>query len=518
MTTAPHPIAPDARVAPAATVGWADLVTAALLGTDRRPLPAPPDLLDRAALEAVARRAGLRPGPAAAAPPGPGPDSRPELSDAARVRLALLLPTRDGGSGGTGGGNLANLNELLPQWLAAARTHGYRCPAALVPALLDAARSRSELRSDAVVLAGPLGRWLAEQNQDWRFVLRTPVPGRTATAPDFVLWQEGLFAERVTHLTQLRRHDPAAALELLQGSWSSERGEDRLLFLDALQEGLSAADEPFLEAALSDRAKNVRLTAAELLSTLPGSALAGRMAERALAAVSLAETADGPRLAVHPPTACDAAMQRDGIPAASPTGRSERAFWLGETVAATPLAVWAERIGPAEAVLALPVSETWQQDLRDAWARAAVRQNDRDWARALLSLTAGEPAPVGTAAKLLTVLEPAERAGWTAGYVRRHGLAETFQLLVACPAPWPAALGGAVLAALSGVAAAGGYPWSHSGVIGVTERCLAPEMAEELAALAVNASPAWEETFGRLGATLRLRTTMLAELAEPTRP
>jgi len=168
-------------------------------------------------------------------------------------------------------------------------------------------------------------------------------------------------------------------------------------------------------------------------------------------------------------------------------------------------------------VLALPVSETWQQDLRDAWARAAVRQNDRDWARALLSLIAGEPAPVGTAAKLLTVLEPAERAGWTAGYVQRHGLTETFQLLVACPAPWPAALGEAVLAALSGVAASGGYPWSHSGVIGVTERCLAPEAAEELAALAVNASPAWEETFSRLGATLRLRTTMLAELAEPAR-
>ncbi|MFE6650275.1 DUF5691 domain-containing protein, partial [Nocardioides sp. NPDC057772] len=38
------------------------------------------------------------------------------------------------------------------------------------------------------------------------------------------------------------------------------------------------ADEPFLEQALTDRSRNVRATAAELLSALPESALAARMA------------------------------------------------------------------------------------------------------------------------------------------------------------------------------------------------------------------------------------------------
>ncbi|MEU6950612.1 hypothetical protein ABZ957_36225, partial [Streptomyces sp. NPDC046316] len=55
---------------------WEELVTSALLGTDRRPpaLPAtaaggaPVALLDAAALHTVRRRAGLRPGPAAPAP------------------------------------------------------------------------------------------------------------------------------------------------------------------------------------------------------------------------------------------------------------------------------------------------------------------------------------------------------------------------------------------------------------------------------------------------------------------
>jgi len=508
MTTAPNPPRDDRRDdRDDSATAWPDLVTAALLGTDRRPVPAP---LDRAATLAVARRAGLRPG-AASPLPGVAPeDHRPTLPEAARQRLAMLLPAR---GGSTGAGQLANLNELLPQWLATAARHGYRCPAALVPPLLDAARSRSELRTDAVALAGPLGRWLADRNRDWRFVLRTPVAGEQAVESDARLWQEGLFAERVTYLTRLRRRDPDAARELLRGSWTSERAEDRLLFLDALQEGLAAEDEPFLEAALSDRAKNVRATAAELLSTLPGSALAGRMAQRALACVTLSSTQDGPRLTVHPPTACDAAMQHDGIPVASPTGRSERAFWLGEIVAATALTAWAPAYGSPAELLALPVSDAWQQDLRDAWARAAVRQGDADWARALLSLPTADPIPVGSAAKLLAVLPAPERARWTTEFLAGHGLADAFQVLVACPAPWPEELGRAVLDALRRIAEAGGYPWSHSGVIGVAERALPPQAEAELSALAGHTVPAWAETFTRLGATLRLRAAMLSELA-----
>ena len=499
-TTAPSP-------APDDVADWPELVTAALLGTDRRPLPA---LLDRAAVQAVARRAGLRPGPASPLPPAAPADPRPALPEAARQRLAMLLPARAGSAGGT----LANLNELLPQWVAAAARHGYRCPAALVPPLLDAARTRSELRADAVTLAGPLGRWLADRNPDWRFVLRTPLTGEQATGPDQRLWQEGLFAERVTHLTLLRRRDPDAARELLRSTWAGERAEDRLLFLDALQEGLAAGDEPFLEAALNDRAKNVRATAAELLSALPGSALAERMARRALACVTLSSTADGARLTVHPPTACDPEMRHDGIPVGSPTGRADRAFWLGEIVAATPLDTWVTAYGSPAELLALPVSDAWQQDLRDAWSRAAVRQGDARWARALLALPAPDPIPVGSAAKLLAVLPPLERADWTAGFLAGHGLADAFQLLVACPAPWSEALGRAVLGALERVAATGGYPWSHSGVIGVAERALPPEAAAELSALAEHTVPAWAETFARLGATLRLRAAMFAELTE----
>ncbi|MFE6871025.1 DUF5691 domain-containing protein [Kitasatospora sp. NPDC057692] len=537
---------------------WESLQTTALLGTDRRPLPAPGPaapydeavdradpataLLELAALETVRRRAGALPVPAAAPADRPAAeDPRPELPAPAARRLSLLLSTRGGGSG-----VLANVGELLPQWLATARERGYRVPAASVPALLDAARARSELRPDAVALAGPLGRWLAERNADWRFVQRAaqdpvsapePAPAaasapKPASVPEAApaegdrLWHEGLFAERVTHLTLLRRRDPAAGLALLRGTWSTERAEDRLLFLDALQEGLSLADEPFLEAALGDRSKNVRATAAELLSTLPGSALATRMAERARTAVRL--SSHGTHLLVTPPTACDPAMQRDGIPPKSPTGRGERAWWFGEVIAAAPLSVWSGHTGlTPERLLALRVgdaidetSSTWADDLREAWARAAVRQQDAAWARALLG-----PAPVagpgrparttGAPAKLLAVLPPTERAAWTAAFIEAHGLGDAFQLLGACATPWTPPLSTAVVEALARAAASGAYPWSHSGVLGMTERALSPESAGAVEALAAGASTAtaWGETFARLAGTLRFREAMLAELA-----
>ncbi|SEL08252.1 hypothetical protein SAMN05414137_105273 [Streptacidiphilus jiangxiensis] len=490
---------------------WTDLVEDALLGTNRR---ASPDLLGRAAAATVARRAGLRPAPA---PPLPEPapqDCRPALPEAAARRLATLLAE--------------NSSELLPQWLGTARARGFAAPPELLPALLDAARQRSDLRSDAVVVAGPRGRWLSALNPDWRYVLRIPAqetaagsepPTATGTAADAV-WQEGLFAERVTHLTRLRRADPAAGLALLRTTWPTERAEDRLLFLDALQEGLGPDDEPFLEAALSDRAKNVRATAAELLSTLPGSGLAARMAERARRAVALGT--DG-ALLVDPPALCDASMLRDGIAATSPTGRGDRAFWLGEIIAATPLSFWAELVEEADAtqvpqrVLSRAAAPTWSDELREGWARAAVRQHDAAWARALLAerpeQVLGRAVSGGAPSRLLSVLPAAERAAWTARFVSRQGLADAFQLLVTCAAPWPADLSGAVLDALAQAAETGSYPWSHSGVLGVAERSLPCSAAARIDALAAVASSAWAEVLTRLAETLRTRAAMLAELA-----
>ncbi|MFJ2927448.1 DUF5691 domain-containing protein [Streptomyces massasporeus] len=547
--------------APGADV-WEGLVTTALLGTDRRTPPgtapgpdAPAALLDAAAVETVRRRAGRRPARAAERPQPAPEDPRPALPPAAARRLAMLLADRPGPSGGGRRGAAPDLTELLPQWLAVANARGFAPPPQVLPALLDAARGRTDLRPAALEFAGPRALWLARLNPDWRFALRaTPGGGAALPHPEDdervqQLWQEGLFAERVALLSALRSREPAAARDLLATTWATERAEDRLMFLDSLRAGLGPDDEPFLEQALADRSRNVRATAAELLSALPGSALAARMAVRAGACVAIdhmrnaqpggtgveeaepaGATKSAPTIAVEAPHECDPGMERDGVVAKAPAGRGERSWWLGQLVEAAPLATWPRRLGgrtPRE-IVALPVADDWQGELHAAWCRAAVRQRDAEWSRALLgepsAPDAGGPGAVSLAerAKLLGTLDAVERAEWVAGFIAAHGLSEAFQLLGVCAVPWAAPLGRAVVDALNIARDAGSYPWSFSGVMGLAERCLDPSEASRLDALLAvpdepeNASPGaggyWAEAFQRLVTTLRLRAAMTEEL------
>ncbi|MEU3144148.1 MULTISPECIES: DUF5691 domain-containing protein [unclassified Streptomyces] len=522
---------------------WEDLVTTALLGTARRTptgsvsgANAPAALLDAAAVATVRRRAGLRPARAAGRPRPAPEDLRPGLPPAAARRLTMLLTDRSGASGSGRRGAAPDLMELLPQWLAAANAHGFAAPPPALPALLDAARGRTDLRPAALRFAGPRGLWLARLNPDWRFALRsapdggTSLPGPGDTEGVLRLWQEGLFAERVALLSSLRSREPAAARELLATTWATERAEDRLMFLDSLRTRLGPDDEPFLEQSLADRSRTVRATAAELLSALPGSALARRMAVRAGACVAVDHTRDAPLLTVEAPHECDAGMERDGVVAKAPAGRGERSWWLGQLVEATPLGTWSRRLGgrtPSQ-IVALPVGDDWRSELHAAWCRAAVRQRDAEWARALLgepsAAETGGPGAVSLAerSKLLGTLDAAERAGWVAGFIGTHGLPDAFQLLGVCAVPWSPQLGRAVVDALDIARDAGSYPWSFSGVMGLAERCLDPLEASHLDALLAgpgepeDVSPGagdyWSEAFQRLVTTLRLRGAMLAEL------
>ncbi|MFE7467836.1 DUF5691 domain-containing protein [Streptomyces sp. NPDC057499] len=525
-----------------ASTPWEELVSTALLGTDRRPATGgggPAGLLDEAAVHTVRRRAGLLPA-APAARPDPAPaDPRPAPPPAARRRLAQLLADR-AAPGGPGGrrGTAPDLTELIPQWLAIANRRGFRAPAELLPALLDAARARTDLRPQALAFAGPRGLWLAGLNPEWRFALRgssAGAPHRPSADSEAVarLWEEGLFAERVALLAAVRAHDAAGAPALLATTWTTERAEDRLMFLDSLRTGLSPADEPFLEQALSDRSRNVRSTAAELLSALPESAFAARMASRALSCVSPDRTGDEPSVAVEAPHECDGAMERDGVVAVPPSGRGERSWWLGQLVEAAPLATWPARFGhrTAREIVALPVADGWGEELHAAWCRAAVRQRDAEWARALLGAPSAPPsngpgtASLAERSKLLGILPAAERAGWVAGFIAAHGLSEAFQLLGVCPTPWAGPLGRSVVDALDIARDAGSYPWSFSGVMGLAERCLNPAEADRLEVLTTtpdepeDASPGangyWSEAFQRLVSTLRLRAEMAAELTPP---
>jgi Family of unknown function (DUF5691) len=368
---------------------WQDLVTASLIGTERTGvpvagipgLPAVADetsdaaavLLDRAALLTAARRAGRRPDRGEPLPVCE-PDPRCPVSPAAADRLARML-----------GGEYP---DLLIEWLRAVTARGLRLPPQFLPVLLDRVRrlgpTDTALARPVAEAGGPRAGWLAGLNPDWEFAA-APTPG-ALTGED--AWRLGDAGQRRGYLASLLARDPDAARDLVRGSWDAAGPAERIMFLSVLADRIGPADEPLLEAALDDRAEDVRGRAAHLLARLPGSALGQRMAERALRCVRMAHDARGTRLVITPPAECDASMRRDGIapgPAAGRLRLPQRTFLLLEAVTRTPLRAWTSGFGLTAAQVVALRSGEWAPVLFTGWSRAAIAQRDHEWMAALIT-------------------------------------------------------------------------------------------------------------------------------------
>lgn len=462
--------------------GWDGLVSSALLGTDRRPahLEELPEhirerlgdggVLDAAALATVYKRAGRRPlrdaEPLLAAPG----DDRPSPRPVAIRRLAAML----GGFQTT----------ALAEWLRAADARGWGVPPEHLPALADYARNRAEYRPLVVAAAGRRASWLAELNPEWHFL-----HAAVAESNDPELWTHGNALQRRTWLRSRRQHDPAAAREALREVWPTESAATRADFLNLLQEGLSAADEEFLESALDDRSKEVRRVAARLLARIPGSQYGDRMAQRLWSHLTVSQGV----LAVDLPRRASAAMERDGIDSQPPEGFGKRAWWFRQIVAATPLSVmdpdW----------LRLPVEGCAPDVLRAAWVDAAVREKSADWARTLLKANAGNRT-----AELLRVLPPDE---WVRAVAALREQVDLADLVDGLPVPWPASLGSMILDQLAKVGTARG--WAR--LASIAARAVPPEILNH----PITREPTGEEDTWRrrLVETLIFRREMYEELS-----
>jgi hypothetical protein len=407
---------------PETNSAWNELVGAALVGTERRAF-APPSLpgalrnsldaareqppetavLSTAATLALYLRAGRTPvrlpllerAPAAAM-------DLPPCSAAAGQQLALMLT-----------GQYA---EALPEWLDRLARAGKRVASEHLPALLELVRARTELRPAIEAVLGQRGVWLAAQNPDWA-PLVDALPETPETAALAAAWETADRAARQRLLRHLRarlelRHLPVI---LLAATWEAESAEDRAAFVQSLADGLSLDDEDFLERALDDRAKSVRLAAADLLARLPGSQLAARMVERLRPLVQFERGwFKVRRFRLELPARCDAAMQRDGIEPKPRGSRGERAWWMLQMVAAAPLGYWTRTLdAPAAECVALASATEWRTLLVEGWSQAVARQSATDtpeaaeWAEALLKAVLAEPEPVSVGVLLLGL--PPER-------------------------------------------------------------------------------------------------------------
>jgi len=305
--------------------------------------------------------------------------------------------------------------EQLSLWLGWAQRSQVRVAPPLLPQLLEVGRVRRELRPLILPVLGDRGYWLAAQNPDWQFaalmVGGTPEEG----------WREGNLPTRLLRLTQMRLTDPDRAREWVRGVWERHKAGDRTEYLKIFHQGLTAADEPFLEAALADKSQQVREMAAQLLTQLPDS----EFLQRVTLWVRQRLWRDGKGLTkglqVTLPETVTAQMQRDGVREKAPAKVSRQPWWFLQQLARVPPRVWAQG-DEIEVWLGLAAEHPLKDCLLEGWAVAAMRHGDVSWGRRLLRWPI--PGRLEESSqrdgRLLCSLPQEERETWILAHLQAH--------------------------------------------------------------------------------------------------
>lgn len=357
---------------PSPRTGLRETAAMALIGADRAGggAGAAGRILVQAAVLGAQARAGWKPTAVAA---GVQPCPVETLSTANAASLATLMRV-------VGEGDAA----LIEEWAELADQKGVCVSPEIVPALLDW-WARQARRSDAVFKSmGVRGTWLSSLNPAWRRA------SAGVQIPDDVegVWQTGSAPERLGALRAVRASDPVRGREMVQSTWASDGADERRRFVEALAEGCSLADEPFLEAALDDKSKVVRRAAVSALGRLAGSRLRERMNKRARGIITV-EAKGGvskrkPRVSLTPPKEFEKEWERDGIEEQAPGGVGKRAWWMRQILSAADLSVWTALSGLSpEGVLEAIASDDSYDDGVGAMLEAVRIQRDPAWCGAL---------------------------------------------------------------------------------------------------------------------------------------
>lgn len=388
-------------------------------------------LLDAAASYALARAAEVQTGP-----DSPLRLPEPTRPEAPPAFAALLRRVRAGG---------VALEGVHREALALVGDRGFTLPGDL---LLEVLRDLDRPGGSASAIAALLdARGWALASLDARWSARLAAAGAASEPGDAAYWTDGSLGQRVAYLRAVRAADPDAGRALVAAlDLRRETAEAREALLGALASGLSAGDEPLLEAALDDRAKAVRTVAARLLGGIAGSGLV-RRAER-LAVGHLTRTKRLLRGATTVGVGVPASetTKRDGYPDARPDTAALGRDRLAHVVSLVPPDRWPALLGATASELA---SEPVECDgaplrLRPAWVASAVRWGDLALARTLLA-DRTEPAPL----TLFPLLPDAEQAAFATAVLRGQP-----QNYPAFADALPASLGPALAESLAGVAQA----------------------------------------------------------------
>ena len=228
-------------------------------------------LLDAAAAYGAVHRATIPTIPSSAARDTGWPtSSRPLAPEALYSALEQILISKP-------------QQQLLATALGLVAECGWRLPAPLLVRVLNETAYRHEERDAVLGVVDERAAAVLRDHPVWgkRIEPLVSLPsgdsgGASGDSRDDSVWRLGTTTQRLAYFRRLRAQDPAAARTLLVTSWKKEKAEAREGIVEALATGLSEADLPLLEMAITDRSGGVRQAAALVLLHLPGSGLVQR--------------------------------------------------------------------------------------------------------------------------------------------------------------------------------------------------------------------------------------------------
>ena len=468
----------DATAETNGDIGWPQLVSAALLGTERVggsvPVPesvaslvtgAEPEraLLAAAGSIAVRRRAARRTAIDDAPMPAPAElDARPPLSGAAARHLGLVVTEEA---------------PLVPEFLGLV-PRSRRLPDEWLPDLLELAARSDAVRDALAGIAGPRATWLAAALPE------LDTAGTVLGVDPDEAWEASRTATaRVALVRALRRDDPAAARDALARWLPDAAAVERARILGALEVGLAPADESLLVGGIGDRRVDVRRAAAELLVRLPGSDLTRRVESHARPLLA-SQGRLRPSLSVSLPMV-DADLEAAGFGGKPPEGIGERAWLLRDLLAHVRPGRWVEWLGiDAAGLIDRALRSDEARPVLEGWILATERFGDRDWAAALLRAPDVRTKVMVNVGQVLGGLDPVDTAVVLAETTKQLEPAMLASFVGAVPAPWPPPLVEAVLGVIRTFSGSQYPDQALYQLVRAASIGLLPDRAEDLSTLA----------------------------------
>ncbi|MFK7921291.1 MAG: DUF5691 domain-containing protein [Bacteroidia bacterium] len=342
-------------------INWEAIKSSATAGINRIPLPqnqSGETLLQQLAWQSLKQKAGFQQAaPVNQQKRSPKDEQKALPSKATTALVSLIRQSNEDG-----------IYELL----RLAQSHNLRVSASLLPLFLDWAL-RSSISSDLVLsLVGERGKWLAAQHPDWKAFL--PLPDQ--------VWEEGNPNEQSVWLTALRKTDPKRARELLTERLPQTTAKVQAQLLASLQVNLSDEDEELLDDAYHHKRKEVRQSAALLLSRLPNSAFITHLKSFVDELWKHKNKFDLHLSDEHLPVL--KAFELAKLPQAQ-LQLGEKNRMLAPALSVIPLAYWEDRFDLSPARILSQIDSNQNGDwIRASWLIASVHQNRSDWALALL--------------------------------------------------------------------------------------------------------------------------------------